>query len=278
MRPELFPRETFHATTAKGGQVMNEPIGRSRRSVVLVVDDVEGNRELLCRRLEPFGYEMHQADSGEAALEFIRMRRPDLVLLDYMMPNMNGVDVVTVMRQDWQIASIPVIMVTARTESDAVVRALDAGADDYVTKPIDFDVLRARIEAQLAKLRTSDQLKQANAALDERATMRVMAFDELKDELEREIIQRRQAEKALKEAQTEIEQCHSRCLVHDCAERDRGKGDPAVSVVASSGASSPPNVSRALEMVDAMSRAVAAGKPINPAILSALRKLLTEQE
>jgi DNA-binding response OmpR family regulator len=97
-----------------------------------------------------------------------------------MMPVMNGVEVVRVLRQDWQLATLPVIMVTARAESEAVVAALDAGADDYVTKPIDFEVLRARIETQLAKQRSSDQLKQANAALDERATMRVLAFDELK--------------------------------------------------------------------------------------------------
>jgi len=259
---------------------MNESAGRNRRAMVLVVDDVEGNRELLCRRLEPFGYEMHQVESGEAALEFMRGRKPDLVLLDYMMPNMNGVDVLHVMRQDWQIASIPVIMVTARAESDAVVRALDAGADDYVTKPIDFEVLRARIETQMAKLRSSDQLRQVNAALDERATMRVMAFDELRDELEREIIQRRKAEKALSEAQGDINRCRD-CGMGDVCGNICGAGEIGAQCDVSSAQASVKepvtgSAVQAVEMIDAIARAVAAGKPVNPAMLSALRRKVVE--
>ena len=111
-----------------------------------------------------------------------------------MMPNMNGIEVLRILRQDWQMNAMPVIMLTARAESEAVVAALEAGADDYITKPIDFEVLRARIETQLTKMRNSVQLRAANAALDERATMRVLAFDELRDELEREIALRRRAE------------------------------------------------------------------------------------
>jgi len=259
---------------------MNEPVGRNRRATVLVVDDVEGNRELLCRRLEPFGYEMYQVDSGEAALEFMRARKPDLVLLDYMMPNMNGVDVLHVMRQDWQIASIPVIMVTARAESDAVVRALDAGADDYVTKPIDFEVLRARIETQMAKLRSNDQLRQVNAALDERATMRVMAFDELRDELEREIIQRRQAEKALDEAQGMMDRCKSCGMAsvcgNICTTGEIGAEGGVGFVEAPVKEAVIGRAARAVEMIDAIARAVAAGKPVNPAMLSALRLQVVE--
>jgi DNA-binding response OmpR family regulator len=245
-----------------GDNIVNEPVGRMRRSLVLVVDDVEGNRELLCRRLEPFGYDMHQVESGQAALDFIRGNKPDLVLLDYMMPVMNGVDVLNVLRQDWQISDIPVIMVTARAESDAVVKALDAGADDYVTKPIDFEVLRARMETQLAKHRSRDQLRQVNAALDERATMRVMAFDELKDELEREIAQRRQAEKALAQAQETLERA-----------TPNSAPNGAPNIGPTTGASNE-SVQRAIEIVDAITRAVGAGRPVNPAMLSALRGLL----
>jgi len=227
-----------------------------------VVDDVEGNRELLCRRLEPFGYDMHQVESGQAALDFIRGRKPDLMLLDYMMPAMNGVDVLNVLRQDWQISDVPVIMVTARAESDAVVKALDAGADDYVTKPIDFEILRARMETQLAKHRSRDQLRQVNAVLDERATMRVMAFDELKDELEREISHRRQAEKALAEAQASLDRCNL------C-------GVKSLEHAAASQTPAPASLDRAIEIVDAVIRAVGAGRPVNPAMLTGLRGLLT---
>ena len=241
------------------------PEGRTKRAVVVVVDDVEGNRQLACRRLAPFGYDLHQVESGEQALEFIRARKPDIVLLDYMMPNMNGVEVLHVLRQDWQTSSLPVIMVTARAESEAVVEALDAGADDYVTKPIDFEVLRARIETQLVKQRSSKQLLQVNAALDERATMRVLAFDELRDELEREMTRRRQAEKVIGEIQARIGECKACGAMSDSGESASHPVGPAA-----------PNervakVARALEITDAITRAVAVGKPVNPALLSALR-------
>ena len=245
---------------------MSAALGRVRRAVVLVVDDVEANRELVCRRLEPFGYDLHQAESGEQALDFIRARKPDLVLLDYMMPAMNGIEVLRLMRQDWQTASIPVIMVTARAESAAVVEALDAGADDYVAKPIDFEVLRARIETQLAKLRSNEGLRQVNAALDERATMRVMAFDELKDELEREMIQRRQSERTLAEAQVMIERCNACGKANACAVPSGGAAP-----VAQADGERAAQAQRAVEMIEALARAVAAGKPVNPAVLNALR-------
>jgi DNA-binding response OmpR family regulator len=246
------------------------PAGRTKRAIVLVVDDVEGNRELACRRLAPFGYDLHQVESGEQALEFIRGRKPDIVLLDYMMPNMNGVEVLRVIRQDWQTSSIPVIMVTARAESEAVVEALDAGADDYVTKPIDFDVLRARIETQLVKQRSSKQLLQVNAALDERATMRVLAFDELRDELEREMTRRRQAEKALSDIQAQLDACNACGALPDwsgVAARPVGITEPGQRTA---------KASRALEIADAIARAVGVGKPVNPALLSALRLAVEE--
>lgn len=223
------------------------PAGRSRAPVVLVVDDVEGNRELVCRRLGQSGYDLHPVDSGQQALDFIRLRKPDLVLLDYMMPAMNGIEVLRIVRHDWQMTAMPIIMLTARAEAEAVVEALEGGADDYVTKPIDFDVLKARIETQLTKMRSSDQLRQANATLDERATMRVLAFDELRDELEREIAARRRAEKALEEAEA-----RSGGAVAPMA-------DHAVNVV------------RALEIIDAIARAAAQGRAVNPALVAALR-------
>jgi DNA-binding response OmpR family regulator len=270
-----------HPEGHTGPQSAPQPVTRNRRSLILVVDDVEGNRQLVCRRLSPFGYDLHQAESGEQALEFIRDRKPDLVLLDYMMPVMNGIDVLKVMRQDWQLGAIPVIMLTARAESDAVVAALAAGADDYVTKPIDFEVLRARIETQLAKQRSSEQLKQANAALDERATMRVMAFDELRDELEREIVQRRHAERALAETQEMVARCKA-CGVFNHCDVPQGGNGADISGACTQGGAAPSGevgnraekaakAARALEIVDALMRAVAAGKPVNPAMLAALR-------
>ncbi|NRD89345.1 hypothetical protein C8024_07640 [Sphingopyxis sp. BSNA05] len=121
---------------------------------ILVVDDVEANRALLCRRLGKAGFVAAAVDSGMAALQSIEESLPDIVLLDYMMPTMNGVEVLKQLRDRDATKSLPVIMVTARTEGEAVVEALSAGADDYVTKPIDFEVLCARMESQLSKNRT----------------------------------------------------------------------------------------------------------------------------
>jgi len=259
------------------------PTGRQNRPVILVVDDVEGNRELVCRRLASHAYDLHAVDSGQAALAFIRARRPDLVLLDYMMPNMNGIEVLRILRQDWQMNAMPVIMLTARAESEAVVAALEAGADDYITKPIDFDVLCARVETQLTKMRSSVQLRAANAALDERATMRVLAFDELRDELEREIAQRRRAEKALDKVHIQLGKCLACGGIGNDNPRMPTIGGEAITAMAAPAptppgaapAASAEHFARALEIIDVITRALDTGKPVNPALLAALRLQIT---
>ena len=176
---------------------MSQPKSSQLPHKILVVDDVEANLHVVARRLEGGNFEIHTADSGEAALQFISDSKPDLVLLDYMMPKMSGIDVLNVIRGEWELESLPVIMLTARAEAEAVIEALEAGADDYVSKPIDFDVLKARIETQLQKLNSSEDLRMANAALGEKAAMRVLAFDQMREELELEIQKRKQAEEKL---------------------------------------------------------------------------------
>lgn len=161
-------------------------------ATILVVDDMEANRAVLARRLEKFGYAVISVESGHAALALVARTIPDIILLDYMMPQMNGIEVLHELRAKAETQEVPVIMVTARAEGEATIEALEAGADDYVTKPIDFDVLRARIETQLAKRKDAHHLKRANAALDERVTLRAMALADIEDELKQEI-QRRQA-------------------------------------------------------------------------------------
>jgi CheY-like chemotaxis protein len=119
------------------------------RATLLVVDDNLLNRELLGRRLEGAGYGVEVAASGKEALDIMGRRSVDLVLLDVMMPEMSGLDVLTRIREKHSPAELPVIMVTARTESADVVEALGLGANDYVSKPVDFPVVQARIEAHL---------------------------------------------------------------------------------------------------------------------------------
>ncbi|MEQ8820225.1 MAG: response regulator [Sumerlaeia bacterium] len=120
--------------------------GKHRKSQILVVDDNEFNRELLLQDLEDQGYIVTEAENGPVALELIARTPPDMVLLDVMMPGMSGLEVCQRLRADPKTHDLPVIMVTARSDSQDVVAGLRAGANDYVTKPIDLDVLLARIE------------------------------------------------------------------------------------------------------------------------------------
>ena len=128
---------------------------------ILIVDDEPFNVDLLEQELDDQGYATCAATGGEEALEVLASEKPDLVLLDWMMPGLDGIEVLQRMRStpDWQ--RVPVIMLTARTSTDDMVRGLDAGADDYVTKPIDEAELFARIRAMLRIAR----LEQENLSL-----------------------------------------------------------------------------------------------------------------
>lgn len=178
--------------------IHTKDIGSDHSDVtVLVVDDMAANRSVLCRQLELNNYHAISVDSGEAALNLLTRTRPDIVLLDYMMPNMNGIEVLRHLRANPAMADLPVIMVTARAENEATIEALEAGADDYVTKPIDFAVLRARIDTQLQKQGHASALRMSNAALDEKVTMRSLILADLHGELQAEIALRERLEQEL---------------------------------------------------------------------------------
>ncbi len=125
---------------------------------LLVVDDNDLNREMLTRRLSRKGFQVEMADGGRRALELIESDSFDLVLLDIMMPEITGMEVLETVRKRFSPAELPVIMATAKTQSEDVVSALTLGANDYVTKPIDFSVLLARIDTHL-KLKELFKLK-----------------------------------------------------------------------------------------------------------------------
>ncbi len=128
------------------------------KQLILVVDDEELNVDMLSRRLVRSDYEVHTACSGAKALDLIATYDYDVVLLDHMMPNMSGREVLHHLRLMFTPEALPVIMVTAVAESDKIADALGAGANDYITKPIDFRVALARIQTQIAR-------KQAEIAL-----------------------------------------------------------------------------------------------------------------
>jgi serine/threonine protein kinase/CheY-like chemotaxis protein len=122
---------------------------------LLVVDDQEDNRDLLTRRLQRQGYRVLTAANGPAALQTVAGEGVDLVLLDIMMPGMNGVEVLRFLRKEHTAVDLPVIMVTAKVDSEDVVESLEEGANDYVTKPIDFPIILARVQAHLRTSRAA---------------------------------------------------------------------------------------------------------------------------
>jgi adenylate cyclase len=134
-------------------------VGAQTSGVVLVVDDEESNRSLLARRLRREGYTVSLAETGRQALEKLRSRRYDLVLLDILMPEMDGLEVLHQLRSDPALQNIPVLMLSAVDEMGAVVRCIELGADDYLPKPFPPALLRARVRACLANKRMSDQLR-----------------------------------------------------------------------------------------------------------------------
>ncbi len=153
--------------------VLNAPAPESREimahsaPLLLVVDDVADNRVVLARRFQRRGFEIVEAEDGEQALSLIEQHVFDVVLLDAMMPGLSGNDVLGRIRAKYSAAVLPVIMVTARTESENVVESLQLGANDYITKPVDFAVALARVTKQVARRREELELLSANTALEQ---------------------------------------------------------------------------------------------------------------
>src|SRR5260370_2329129 len=132
-----------------------------RPNRLLIVDDNEMNRDMLARRLARKGYEIAMAESASVVLQRVKQDGTDLVLLDIEMPEVSGLDALKTLRDAYSAIELPVIMVTAKNQSDDIVRALDLGANDYLTKPIDFPVAVARISTQLSHKRAQEALKES---------------------------------------------------------------------------------------------------------------------
>jgi len=150
-----------------------------RPPCILIVDDISDNRTILSRRFERHGFECAEADSGLGALDMLERQPFDVVLLDVMMPDLDGLEVLGRIRQKYSQDELAVIMVTGKSQSDDIVQALSLGANDYITKPVDFAVALARVSAQARRKRAEEQVRHANQALIH-----------ANDELERRIAER----------------------------------------------------------------------------------------
>lgn len=156
---------------------------RRNLRTVLVVDDSRTNLHVLGHRLGEQGYLVVLSDNGREALDLITGRGFDLVLLDRVMPGVSGLEVLTEIRTAPDTADLPVIMITAQSDSASAVEALACGADDYIAKPFDFDVLIARIERTLNRAARLSELKRSVAAMDARIAARAIELGETRTEL-----------------------------------------------------------------------------------------------
>ncbi|MGX9147090.1 adenylate/guanylate cyclase domain-containing protein [Mesorhizobium sp. 128a] len=139
---------------------------------ILAVDDTPENLEILRMRLEANGYEVVTAADGEEGLAKTRELTPDLILLDIMMPKLDGISVVRMLKQDIALQAIPVILVTAKADTRDVVEGLDAGGDDYLTKPFEHRALLARVRSMLRQKALHDTVAgQAQLLQDQAAQL-----------------------------------------------------------------------------------------------------------
>jgi len=133
---------------------------------ILVVDDNSDNLEIIGTRLRFRGYDILEASDGEQALAIVHREPPDLILLDVMLPDINGYEISRRIKGDASLPFIPIILVTALGETQDKVAGLDAGADDYLTKPINFPELEARVRSMLRIKRLQDELEEKNRELE----------------------------------------------------------------------------------------------------------------
>ena len=135
---------------------------------ILIVEDEKDIRNLIIYALEAKGYETISADDGEKALKMLKENKPDLVILDWMLPSVSGLEICRNIRRDENIKNIPIIMLTAKITEDDKILGLDSGADDYITKPFSTAELTSRVKAILRRIErnNSKKLKYADIEMD----------------------------------------------------------------------------------------------------------------
>ncbi len=173
----------------------------SVRPRLLIVDDISDNRMILTRRFQRRGFDVVEAECGLTAIELIDKESFDLVLLDVMMPGMDGIETLKRIRSQNSASELPVIMVTAKSESTNIVDALELGANDYVTKPVDFAVALARVNTQISRKRAvervalaNEELRKVNEGLERRVEERTSRLIDANQRLKVEIADREESQ------------------------------------------------------------------------------------
>jgi class 3 adenylate cyclase len=150
--------------------------------LMLIVDDNEANRDILSRRLKREGYQVLVAENGQRALDMARERDLDLILLDVLMPQMDGIAVLRELKSDARLRHVPVVMISSVSEIQSVVRCIEMGAEDYLSKPFNPVLLRARVGALLERKRLRDEEQRKNEELA-KALLEIQRQQRLAEEL-----------------------------------------------------------------------------------------------
>jgi signal transduction histidine kinase len=178
---------------------MNEQVRATQTASILIVDDEDTNRRLLALLLEADGYAVIEAKGGRQALELARQNPPDLVLLDVLMPEMDGYEVARSLKAQEATRAVPIVMVTALHDRDSRLRALEAGAEEFVSKPVDRWELRVRVKNLLHLKEYQNFLAEHNHRLEEQVRQRTFS-------LVAEVKERTRAEAEVRSLNQELEQ------------------------------------------------------------------------
>lgn len=174
-------------------------------SRILIVDDLEMNRSMLRMGLERNGFLVDEADDAPVALTMIGEADYDMILLDIMMPGMSGKEALVHIRSRFAPDDLPVVMVTAFDDPREISGAIAAGANDYVTKPVDMPVMIARIRAHIERKRAMDELRRSREEIAEQVQARTADLETINNEMRKEIARRRELESQLREEKRRAE-------------------------------------------------------------------------
>jgi DNA-binding response OmpR family regulator len=158
---------------------------------ILIVDDTPANVEILEMRLAANGYEILTAGDGEEALEVIEKQEPDLILLDIMMPRIDGIEVCRRVKANDALPFIPIVLVTSKADPKDVVAGLEAGAEEYLTKPVEHTALVARVKSMLRIKELHDQSQEQARRLEEQAEELVALNQGLEQRVAEQLTERR---------------------------------------------------------------------------------------
>ena len=162
------------------------PTTPDERPRILVVEPNRSNLGVLARRLSEHGYRMTTADSGASAIAELYRLPVELVLAELNMPRMSGAELARAIRGEVQWNDIPIMLITGKSEPKGAVRAYESGADDVILKPFHFEVLFARIDRRIERMRAVKRLQEDNAVLDARVVERAIQIGELREKLREE--------------------------------------------------------------------------------------------